>query len=44
MPERRCNVLSPWLRAGALAALLALSACDNGPEQPEGEKQPRKGL
>ena len=40
MPERRCNVLSPWLRAGALAALLALSACDNGPEQPEGEKQP----
>ncbi|MEP4370619.1 MAG: hypothetical protein ABJ319_02735, partial [Alloalcanivorax venustensis] len=40
MPERRCNALLPWLRAGALAALLALSACDNGPEQPAGEKDP----
>ncbi|HEX5678948.1 MAG TPA: DUF3298 domain-containing protein [Alcanivorax sp.] len=38
MPERRCNELSPWLRAGALAALLALSACDNGPDKtPAGE-------
>ncbi len=44
MPERRYYALSPWLRAGALAALLALSACDNsaeqGPEQTAGEKAP----
>ncbi len=39
MPERRCNELSPWLRAGALAALLALSACDNGPD-PAPDKTP----
>jgi len=37
MPERRCNDLSLWLRAGALTALLALSACDNGPEQDAGQ-------
>lgn len=44
MPERRYYTLSPWLRAGALAALLALSACDNsaeeGPEQTAGEQDP----
>jgi len=40
MPQRRYYALSPWLRAGALAALLALTACDNGPEQTAGEKAP----
>ena len=44
MPQRRYYALSPWLRAGALAGLLALSACDNsaeqGPEQTAGEKAP----
>jgi hypothetical protein len=42
MPERRCYVSPLWLRAGALAALLALSACDNSSEQgsEQGPDQP----